>query len=48
MDRFRDYVSEQTLATALESGEASGDNAFRHEAQLGGEPVRIALERASA
>jgi isoleucyl-tRNA synthetase len=62
VDRFRDYVSEQTLATELELGHAAdatphadkthpadapGDELFRHEAQLGGKPVQIALARSS-
>ncbi|MCZ6464980.1 MAG: class I tRNA ligase family protein, partial [Proteobacteria bacterium] len=49
VDRFRDYVSEQTLATQLELAPLEGsDGLFRHEAALGGEPIAVGLARVSS
>jgi isoleucyl-tRNA synthetase len=46
--RFRDYVSEQTLAVELElGGEVGGSDHSQHQATLGGEAVQIQLARAT-
>ena len=45
VDRFRDYVSEQTLAAELELDPVEPDGLFRHEAALGGDPIAVALAR---
>jgi isoleucyl-tRNA synthetase len=49
VDRHRDYVSEQTLASDLDTGGIDGaDGLSRHSATLGGETVQIALARAGS
>ena len=45
VERFHDYVSEQTLATELSLEADGATDQFRHLAQLGGEPVRIGIAR---
>ena len=50
VERFRAYVSEQTLARELRlgsdsDGDDSAEGRFIHQARLGGQDVRIALER---
>jgi len=47
VDRFRDYVAEQTLAAELSlEGAPAADGAFRHSARIGGQEVAVTLERA--
>jgi len=46
VERFRDYVSEQTLAAALSLEADDARGLFRHIARLGGEDVEIGLARA--
>jgi isoleucyl-tRNA synthetase len=46
-ERFRAYISEQTLATELALGAPpAGDGFSSHEAEISGESVRVALRRA--
>ena len=48
VERFRAYVAEQTLAVELATGESGdSDTASRHEAQIGGETLRISIARAN-
>jgi isoleucyl-tRNA synthetase len=47
VESFRDYVCEQTLAVDLTTDDAPiAPSASRHEAQIGGEALRIAIARA--
>ena len=47
VERFRDYVAEQTLATDLElDGELQRDGFALHTSRVGGEQVRVALTKA--
>jgi isoleucyl-tRNA synthetase len=46
VERFRDYVSEQTLANQLEIREQlAGEGLFVHEATLAGQPIRVGVAR---
>ncbi|MBW2230544.1 MAG: isoleucine--tRNA ligase, partial [Deltaproteobacteria bacterium] len=45
VERFRDYVSEQTLASELHLEADASRDLYQHAAQLGGETVRIGLAR---
>jgi isoleucyl-tRNA synthetase len=46
VERFRDYVSEQTLASELEiRDQLAGEGLFVHEATLAGQPIRIGVAR---
>ncbi|MFP6606355.1 MAG: DUF5915 domain-containing protein, partial [Myxococcota bacterium] len=45
VERFGDYVREQTLANQLDFDAALGDDFFVHEATLGGSAVRIGVAR---
>jgi isoleucyl-tRNA synthetase len=46
VERFRDYVSEQTLASELEIREQlTGEGLFVHEANLAGQQIRIGVAR---
>ena len=46
VERFRDYVSEQTLASQLEIREQlAGEGLFVHEATLAGQPIRVGVAR---
>ena len=45
MERFRDYVAEQTLAVDVVL-DGAVDGAFRHEAKLGGAAVAIEVAKA--
>ena len=46
MERFRDYVSEQTLASQLEiRDQLAGEGLFVHEATLAGQPIRVGVAR---
>jgi len=48
VDRFRDYVSEQTLAMEVDlDRDPAGEDLFCHEATFGGSTVRIGLRRAA-
>jgi len=47
VEQFRDYVSEQTLATELRLESDAGGDLFRHSAQLGGQAVEIGISRQS-
>lgn len=43
IDRFADYVREQTLATELAQGDADSDGHFEHAGQVSGETLRVGL-----
>ncbi|MEE2662577.1 MAG: hypothetical protein VX681_00550, partial [Myxococcota bacterium] len=45
IDRFADYVREQTLATELAQGDADSDGHFEHAGQVSGETLRVGLRR---
>jgi isoleucyl-tRNA synthetase len=45
IERFADYVREQTLATALAYGEPGGEDRFEHTAEVSGQTLRIGLRR---
>jgi isoleucyl-tRNA synthetase len=45
VERFGDYVREQTLASQLDLDGSLGDDLFVHEATLGGDTVRIGVAR---
>jgi len=45
IDRFADYVREQTLASELAHGDAQGDGRFVHTGQVSGETLRVGLRR---
>ena len=45
VERFGDYVREQTLANQLDFDGSLGDDFFVHEATLGGNTVRIGVAR---
>jgi len=47
VERFGDYVREQTLATDLDLDGALGGDVFVHEATLAGNPVRIGVAKDS-
>ncbi len=47
VENYRSYVSEQTLATDLLLGDDDDGDLFRHPANLGGNEVRVGLERCS-
>jgi isoleucyl-tRNA synthetase len=44
---FRDYIAEQTLALELDLTDALEDGYFVHEAWLGGESVRVGVQKAA-
>ncbi|MBW2275272.1 MAG: isoleucine--tRNA ligase [Deltaproteobacteria bacterium] len=49
VDRFRDYVGQQTLATEIQlDWDPDADDILRNEASIGGSTVRIGLRRAPA